>query len=464
MSKIKLTIRGKLSVLYTVVMFALLTGFSIVLYHAIAFSFHSKSRTELLTHAHKLSERYDNKTETFIDLPKGDFNANPLYWFRIIKPDGLLYRPAPVFSIMDNTASTLMIAQSSKTDYWFYKFEEEEQWFSSVVFPINEGKQFSGWVEVVIPISEEKRILSHIILLMVSLGFAILLFLFFSGRFLARKTLAPVEQIRKQVDSIYEKNLSKRIVSPNPTDEIGQLAGTFNLLLQRLEKAFDSQKQFIADASHELKTPLTILRTHWEKLAAQNDIPYEHRIRIQLDIDELVRLSSLINNMLLLASTKENIAPDELPVINLSELCRTLHDDILVLAESKNQQINASITDNILVNGDKTRIYQLLLNLADNAVKYTPENEWIDISLQQDDGFAEFTIKDNGIGISENNLPHVFERFYRVDKSRSRKTGGYGLGLAVCKTIIEAHNGSISIDSRENRGTTLVVKIPLASA
>ncbi len=444
-------------------MFTLLTGFCVVLYHAIAYSFQSKARNELLTNAHKLSERFDNKTGTFIDLPEGDFNANPLYWFRIVKPDGSLYRPAPVFSIMDNTASTLKIAQSSKTDFWFYEFEEEEQWFSSVVFPVNEGKQFSGWVEVVIPVSEERRILSHIVLLMISLGSAIVLLLFFSGRFLARKTLSPVEQIRKQVDTIYEKNLSNRIVSPNPSDEIGQLAATFNLLLQRLEKAFDSQKQFIADASHELKTPLTILRTHWEKLAAQDDIPYNHRVRIQSDVDELVRLSSLINNLLLLASTKEKIASDELPVINFSELCRTLSDDILVLAESKNQQVDVSITDNIFVKGDKARIYQLLLNLADNAVKYTPQNGWIIVSLQRGEKFAEFVIKDNGIGIPGEHLPHVFERFYRVDKSRSRKTGGYGLGLAVCKTIIEAHNGTVSIESEVNRGTTLVVKIPLAA-
>ncbi|MCD6366472.1 MAG: ATP-binding protein, partial [Bacteroidales bacterium] len=134
---------------------------------------------------------------------------------------------------------------------------------------------------------------------------------------------------------------------------------------------------------------------------------------------------------------------------------------ILVLAERKNQQIRVSITENILIRGDKTRIYQLLLNLADNAVKYTPKNEWIDIRLQRDNSWAEFVIKDNGIGIPEKNLPYVFERFYRVDKSRSRKTGDYGLGLAVCKTIVEAHKGSVTINSSINQGTTLIVKIPL---
>lgn len=461
MSKIKQTIRGKLSVLYAVVMFILLTAFCFILYHAIAFSFQSKTRTELLTHAHKLSERFDNKTKTFTDLPESDFNANPLYWFRMIKPEATLYRPAPVFSVMQNTANLARIAQSSKTKHWFYDFEQDEQWFSSVVFPVNEGKQFSGWVEIMVSVSNEKNILNQIGLLMTLLGFAIVLLLFFSGRFLARKTLAPVEQMRKQVDAIYEKNLSNRIKSQNSTDELGQLAGTFNDLLQRLEIAFDSQQQFIADASHELKTPLTILRSHWEKLAAQNEIPIKYRVNIQSDVDEIIRLSSMINNLLLLSSTKEKILPEELPVINLSDLCHSLYDDILVLAESKKQQIRVSITEDILIKGDKTRIYQLLLNLADNAVKYTLQNEWIEINLQHDNSWAEFIIKDNGIGIPENNLPHVFERFYRVDKSRSRKTGGYGLGLSVCKTIVEAHSGNIAIKSSVNKGTTLIIKIPL---
>ncbi len=458
-----LTIRAKLSVLYTVVMFTLLTGFSIVLYHAVALSFQSKSRRELLTYAHKLSERFDNKTQVFIDLPEGDFNANPLYWFRIVKPNGSLYRAAPVFSIMENTANIAKITQSSKSTPWFYEFKEEGQWFSSVVFPVNEGKQFSGWVEVVIPVSEEKLFLRHIGLLMFLLGIAIVLLLFFSGRFLARKTLAPVEEIRKQVDTIYEKNLSNRIITPNPEDEIGQLAGTFNLLLQRLEKAFDSQKQFIADASHELKTPLTILRTHWEKLASHEDIPYEHRVKIQSDIDELARLSSLINNLLLLASSKEKTPGKDTPVINFSELCHSFYDDVLVLTESKNQEVHISIEKDIFIKGDKARIYQLLLNLADNAVKYTPQKGRIHISLKHMDDFAEFILTDNGGGIAEDDLPHIFERFYRVDKSRSRKTGGYGLGLAVSKTIAEAYNGSISINSTINNGTTVIVRIPLAT-
>lgn len=385
-----------------------------------------------------------------------------MYWFRIIKPDGVLYRPAPVFSILGNTVSPARIIQKSKTDYWFYEFKEEQKWFYSVVFPVNEGKQFSGWVEVVIPVSEGNRILHNIAILMFSLGLAIVLLLFFSGRFLARKTLAPVEQIRKQVDAIYEKNLSQRIFSPNPSDEIGQLAGTFNLLLQRLEKAFDSQQQFIADASHELKTPIAILRSHWGKLAAEKNIPYNHRIRIQLDVDELARLSALINNLLILSSPEEKMFMDKFPVVNFSKLAYSVYDDILVLAEDKKLQIQVSIAKNILIKGDKARIYQLLLNLVDNAVKYTLQSGRIKMKLYQNSTWAEFIIEDNGIGISASNIPYVFERFYRVDKSRSRKTGGYGLGLAVCKTIVEAHNGSISIKSGENRGTKVIVKIPLA--
>ena len=462
MNKLQWTIRGKLAVLYTAILFGLLTGFCVILYSSIAYSLKSKSRTELLTHAHKLSETFDKDLQSFSDLPEGDFNANPLYWFRIIRPDGILYHPAPVFSVMPETAGVGKIIRGSKETHWFYDFEDKEQWFTSVVFPVNEGLQFSGWVEVFIPVSDEKRILDRIGFLMVSLGLSIVLFLFFSGRFLARKTLAPVEQIRKQVDTIYEKNLSQRIISPNPDDEIGQLAGTFNSLLQRLERAFDSQQQFIADASHELKTPLAILRTQWEKLATQEDLPYDFRVRVQSDVEELARLSNLINNLLLLASPKELFNLNELPVINLSELVHALHDDLLILSENKNQKVEVSVTENLEVNGDKSRLYQLLLNLADNAVKYTPENGKISIDLTKDQNMALFSIRDNGIGISPEHLQHVFERFYRVEKSRSRQSGGYGLGLAVSQTIVEAHYGTISISSVPGTGTTINVALPLA--
>lgn len=462
MNNMNISIRSKLSILYTAVLFALLTAFCIILYSAVAFSLKTKSRNELLRYAHKLSETYDNDTQTFTDLPEGDFSVNPSFWFRIIKPDGNLYRPAPVFQIMKNSVKIEQIRNNSKKDPRFYDFKEEGQWFSSVIYPITEGYVFSGWVEVVISVSDEKIILARIRMLMGVLGMSVVILLFFSGRFLARKTLDPVQQVRRQVDAIYEKNLSTRIISSNPDDEIGQLAETFNNLLQRLEKAFDSQQQFIADASHELKTPLTILRTQWEKLAAQQELPYEYRVKIQSDIEELARLSNLINNLLLLATPGNKNVKDEHFFISLSELVNSFYEDILVLAENKQQKVLVRIDDNISITGDKVRIYQLLLNLADNAIKYTPDNGIIEITLSKEGSYALFTIKDNGIGIHDEHLPHVFERFYRVDKSRSRQSGGYGLGLAVCKTIVEAHKGLITLTSNTSGGTTVVVKLPVA--
>jgi heavy metal sensor kinase len=462
MNKINLTIRAKLSALYTAVLFTLLTVFCIILYSAVAYSLRTKSRNELLRYAHKLSETYDNDSQTFIDLPEGDFNVNPSYWFRILKPNGNLYRPAPVFNVMNNSISIEQISKCSKKEPWFYDFEEEGQWLSSVIYPITEGSLFSGWVEVVISVSDERKILARIGILMIMLGMAIVILLFFSGRFLAKKTLAPVEQVRKQVDSIYEKNLSTRIISSNPNDEIGQLAGTFNNLLQRLEQAFNSQQQFIADASHELKTPITILRSQWEKLSIQQELSHELRVKIQSDIEELVRLSNLINNLLFLATPDNKLVADQLPEINLSDLVYSFYEDIQVLAESKSQQIHIKITDDIIIIGDKVRIYQLFLNLADNSFKYTPDNGEIEIDLINEDNQAVFSIADNGIGIPKEHLPHVFERFYRVDKSRSRHSGGNGLGLAVCKTIVEAHKGTITITSNPFQGTKVVVKLPLA--
>lgn len=461
MIKIRLSIREKLSLLYTTVLFCLLFAFCAILYISISISLHKKVKNELLRHAHKISESYDSENKYFNDLPEGDYNANPLYWFRIVKPDGGLYHSAPSFSIMTNSLTLENIARHEPDNPYFYEFQQADQWFSSVIYPIREGYVFSGWVEVVVPVTEDKTMLSRIFFLMVLSGLVIVTLLFLSGKFLAGKTLKPVEEIRKQVDAIYGKNLSSRIATLNSNDELDQLANTFNRMLDRIENTFEQQRQFIADASHELKTPIAILRSQWEKLAMQNNLDNELRKKIVSDIEELARISRLISNLLLLSTPDNKALASESGLVNLNELFSALEDDVKVLAEPKSQCVKVTVQESIVLPGDKSRLYQLFLNLADNAVKYTPEKGSIEIKAHKNSDKIVITFEDNGIGIPPEHIPFVFERFYRVDKSRSRKTGGNGLGLAVCKTIAEALNGSISIESTLELGTKVTVVLPV---
>lgn len=414
----------------------------------------------MLRYAHKLSESYDAEKGIFKDLPNGDFNENPLYWFRIISPEGSYYRPAPAFSIMTNALTSEDIIKCKQDKPYFYEFSQANQKFSSVIYPIREGFTFTGWVEVVISVTDDKKMLSQILFLIVLSGIVIISLLFFSGRFLAGKTLKPVDGIRRQIDSIYEKNLSLRILIPNTEDELGQLAKTFNQMLDRVENAFENQRQFIADASHELKTPVAILRSQWEKMAMQDNLDRETQQKIIADIEELANISRIISSLLLLSTPENKIITTDNSLVSLNELFSSLTEDVNILAEAKQQNVQITVEGNIYLPGDKTKLYQLFLNLADNAVKYTHDKGTIRIEACENSNKVIITFEDTGIGIPSKHLPFVFERFYRVDKSRSRKTGGNGLGLAVCKAIVEAHKGSISIQSVEENGTVVTVILP----
>lgn len=460
MIKLNLTIRERLSLLYTMVLLCLIIAFCAILYSSISISLNNKTKSELLRYAHKLSESYDAERKIFKDFPDGDFNENPLYWFRIITPEGSYYRPAPSFSIMTNARPLKDIVRYNQDKPYFYEFSQANQRFSSIIYPIREGFEFTGWVEVVISVTDDKQMLFRILFLIVLSGIVIISLLFFAGRFLAGKTLKPVEEIRKQVDSIYGKNLSSRIVTQNSEDELGQLAKTFNQMLDRVENTFEKQRQFIADASHELKTPVAILRSQLEKMAMQDNLDRETQKKIITDIEELANISRIISSLLLLSTPENKIIGTDSGVVSLNELFSALKEDVNILAEAKQQIVQITVQENLSLAGDKTKLYQLFLNLADNAIKYTPEKGSLKIDVSKSSNQIVITFEDSGIGIPSEHLPFVFERFYRVDKSRSRKTGGHGLGLAVCKAIVEAHKGNISIQSTEEIGTLVTVVIP----
>lgn len=318
-----------------------------------------------------------------------------------------------------------------------------------------------GWVIVGLPIERmeqsienlEKALFLGIIFGMILIGIG--------GYFLTAKALNPVDAITKKANKISHTNLRERIEIKNPKDELGQLSLTLNSLFERLQKAFESQQQFLSDAAHELKTPLAILRSHWESELNNPDLSLAIKEKFVQDVETITRLNHLINNLLLLSQTEAVDSGFEFRPLRLNELLEEVLSDARILAEAKSQQIDAVELPHATVNGDKVRLYQLFFNLIDNAIKYTPESGKIWISLQIQDSLAKVKIHDNGIGIASEHLPHIFERFYRVQKDRSRKTGGSGLGLAIGKLIAERHGGSIEVESQVARGSTFMVKLPL---
>ncbi len=281
------------------------------------------------------------------------------------------------------------------------------------------------------------------------------------GSYLANKSLAPVSDVTAAARRITAENLDQIIPIREVDDEIGRLTSTINDMFKRLHESFDQVRQFSADASHELRTPLTILRGEIELALLATKTPEEYRRVLESSLEEILRMTSIINNLLMLARSDQGGFDVEFSEVNLAELINEVHGDGEALAEGKGIHVTLLKNTPILIVGDKVRLRQLFLNLIDNAIKYTDEGGCVTLSVEQRNGDAVFEIHDTGIGIPSNEINHVFDRFYRVDKARSRERGGAGLGLSIAKWIAELHRGSIVVSSEPNKGSTFTVLLPI---
>jgi heavy metal sensor kinase len=291
-----------------------------------------------------------------------------------------------------------------------------------------------------------------LILILASLG----------GYFLARKSLAPMALMNEQTRTITAGNLSSRLDVANPRDEVGRLATTINALLARLDAAFQEQQRFIADSSHELRTPVAVVRTEAEVALEREREPKEYQASLALIRDEAERLSRIVEDLFILA--RQPVATRGLMrgPVRLNSLVRECGRAAQVLAAKKGLRLDFqdSVAE-VSLSGDDELLKRLFLNLLDNAVKYTPPGGEITMRLTTHNGDARITVNDTGVGIAAEDQPRVFDRFYRVDKARSRTVGGAGLGLSIARWIVEAHEGKLSLESKAGTGSTFTVELPL---
>ncbi len=285
----------------------------------------------------------------------------------------------------------------------------------------------------------------------------------FSGWLLAQRALIPVNVITQTAQAISQDDLSRRIQPGLPDDELGRLAQTFNHMLDRVQSAFTRQQQFTADAAHELRTPLSIMQTGLDVTLAQPREAEAYRTMLESMREEVRRLGQLTGQLLLLARADAHTLPFEPRPTDLSLLLHTVVDQIEVAAGEKQIALRRDIPTGCQLMGDEDRLIQLMLNLLENAVKYTPEGGTITVTLQQVPGYVHFSICDTGIGIPPEHLEHIFDRFYRVDRGRSRQQGGVGLGLAIAHQIARLHGGEITVTSQPGQGSTFTVRLPVSS-
>jgi len=288
------------------------------------------------------------------------------------------------------------------------------------------------------------------------------------GRWIAGRALEPVDRMITEVREITDgRSLHRRLALPMERDELGRLAETVNQMMTRLERSFAALRRFTADASHELKTPLTVVRAGVERAITRPDLPQETLAALEETLQEVNRMTELLEALLTLARADEGRADLHREPVDLRSIIEEAGETGELLAEHAGVAIEIRMPpDPVVLAVDRSRVRQLALNLIENAVKYTPRGGQVSVELSASDGRVLLTVADTGIGIAPGDLPHVFDRFWRADSARTR-TGerpGAGLGLAICKWIAEAHGGTIEVQSRPGRGTTFTVGLPHGDA
>ena len=294
------------------------------------------------------------------------------------------------------------------------------------------------------------------------------------GYLLMEQPLRPLVVLTDKAAKIGRKGLGERLPVIPTGDELERLTHSLNGMIDRLEDALNHNHRFSADASHELRTPLTIMRGELEEMLRIEKLPPQAVENIVSTLEEIDRMSRIVNSLMVITRLDAGGERMAMQALNLSALVRTTMDHMRLLAEEKGLPLNCACEQEVYVYADPMRIKQVLVNLIDNAIKYTQPGEVspepalqdagrgrVDIAVFASGSSAWLKISDRGIGIAPEVLPHVFDRFYRADFARSRDAGGVGLGLAIVKAIVAAHDGTVSITSTLNRGSTVLVQLPL---
>jgi len=456
------SVRIRLTLWYAGVLALSLIAFALVIYYAAGSIFHerqdeslrSTAQTVASAYLEELGETHSQSTAGKVVLAEITF---PNRYVQLTDSAG-----NPIAASANFAGSTIAIPSPVLADARARGFSNASvNGLRVTVVPLS-SDQSLGFAAVAEPfsviedgLSELRRDLFAGVLLVLLLASA-------GGYFLARKSLAPVASMNSQTQRISAENLSARLDVTNPRDELGHLATTINDLLTRLENAFKEQQRFIADASHELRTPLAVLRGETEVALGKERTVEEYQQSLSLIQDEAERLSRIVEDLFILARQPINTrAALNKERVSLNEAVRDCARAAQVLAFRKGVRLKLeNDSPSIALNGDEDLIKRMLLNLLDNAVKYTPAGGEISLALVRQNGNAEIVVRDTGIGIPAEAQPRVFDRFYRVDKARARTMGGAGLGLSIAQWIVEVHGGSINLASTPGHGSTFTIVLP----
>jgi len=459
------SVRVRLTMWYVLVFGVLLSGFSLAIYLALSKSLYSRLDLSLANAARTVANSFQIETnERGGDAEAGAHDTLstlqlPDVYLAIYQGDRLL---ASNYPDPQPPAPPVASATSSTADEQF-RFRTVdgfgEEGARQVVLPLKtSGGEYVIFITE--PLHDPVEQLESIRRIFYFGLPAALLAAGLGGFLLARKSLAPVVAMSNQAEHISVRNLHERLRVRNDDDELGHLANVFNELLSRLDRSFESMRAFMADASHELRTPLSIIRGEADVALSQTRDSAEYQAALAIIQDEAKRLSRLVDDMLELARADAGQRPLRITAFYLNDLVDECCRAAQVLATQKGLSLKMEPAPDIAFQGDEDILRRMLLNLLDNAIKYTPAGGSVIVSLKQESGAVKISVSDTGIGIPAEVAPQIFERFYRISKARSRADGGSGLGLSITKWAAEAHKGSISVTSRVAQGSTFTVILP----
>lgn len=306
--------------------------------------------------------------------------------------------------------------------------------------------------------------MDQLITLIVVTGPLALLLAIAGGFVLTRQALNPIDQIARTAAAIGAEDLSRRLAMPRSSDEVGRLASTFDHMLDRLDQAFERERRFTADASHELRTPLAMLVSRAGLTLERRRTSHEYEDALRTIRDDGLRMGRIVSDLLMLARSDAGDALALTEQLDAGELVAAVADAMAPRAEQLGIKFAVTTEQGVVLLGDQTRLTQLLVNLLENALTHTPSGSAVGLSAACENGRALLRVSDTGTGIAPEHLPHVFQRFFRGDRDRSRADGGAGLGLALCQSIVLAHGGEIDLESEIGFGTRVTIRLPLAGS
>jgi heavy metal sensor kinase len=329
-----------------------------------------------------------------------------------------------------------------------------------VTIPIMDNKKVTSVVQVGTSLEDfDETIRKLLLIIIISIPTSIIVTIVV-GYFMAKKALRPVDQIRRAAVKISSSNLDEKIDITGRRDELGRLAETFNAMIGRLKDAFQRINQFSIDVSHELKTPLTILKGETEVALRKEREKDDYQKLLLSNLEEIDRMSCIIDDLLLLSKADTKEIKLNIEEVALRDLIMDVCMNMKVVADKKSVELQISELEDVRLKGDELKLRRMLLNVVENGIKYSHVGGKVSVSSYVNDGYARIDVKDDGIGISEEDIKYVFDRFYRADRSRKRESGS-GLGLSISRWIAGAHKGSIEVKSQPAQGSVFTIKLPL---